>query len=162
MVKLWPTGQLQGAAGTVCQLRYAAAHLQADISFCFLAAGSIQVVTCSRGLFVHTLYHSGLWCWAARLPATHSCSQCCSSTSPSPAVQVRILVHGQETVLGDAAADSELFVTDDYEDVGLAEVVGLAAAKRLVREFDPDLRGRQFKEDEALRKANAEAKAAGG
>ena len=33
------------------------------------------------------------------------------------AVQVRTLVPGAETVLGDAAADAELFVTDEYEEV---------------------------------------------
>lgn len=34
------------------------------------------------------------------------------------AAQVRTLVPGAETVLGDAAADAELFVTDEYEEVG--------------------------------------------
>ncbi len=33
------------------------------------------------------------------------------------AVQVRLLVPGAETVLGDAAADAELFVTDEYDEV---------------------------------------------
>jgi hypothetical protein len=33
------------------------------------------------------------------------------------AMQVRLLVPGAETVLGDAAADAELFVTDEYDEV---------------------------------------------
>lgn len=68
---------------------------------------------------------------------------------------------GAETVLGDAGADAELFVTDDFEDVLLSEVTGLVTAKRLIRDFDPDIRIRQFEDDEALRKRNAAAKAAG-
>ncbi|KAF8055388.1 MET1B [Scenedesmus sp. PABB004] len=75
--------------------------------------------------------------------------------------QVRLLVPGADTVLGDAAAEAELFLTEGYEDVLLPEIAGLAAASRLEREFDPDARGRQFVEDEALRKRNAAAKAAG-
>lgn len=77
------------------------------------------------------------------------------------ALQVRILVPGCQTVLGDAAADSELFMTDEVEEVLLSSVQGLATAKQLQREFDPDLRTRHFKEDEELRKRNAAAKAAG-
>jgi hypothetical protein len=34
-------------------------------------------------------------------------------------MQVRLLVPGAETVLGDAAADAELFVTDEYDEVRL-------------------------------------------
>lgn len=73
-----------------------------------------------------------------------------------------MLIPGAETVLGDAGADAELFVTDDYEDILLSEVTGAATAKRLTREFDPDVRIKQFEDDEALRKRNAAAKAAGG
>jgi hypothetical protein len=32
-------------------------------------------------------------------------------------MQVRLLVAGMNTVLGDAAADAELFVTEDFEEV---------------------------------------------
>lgn len=32
-------------------------------------------------------------------------------------MQVRLLVAGVNTVLGDAAADAELFVTEDFEEV---------------------------------------------
>jgi hypothetical protein len=32
-------------------------------------------------------------------------------------MQVRLLVHGVNTVLGDGAADAELFVTEDFEEV---------------------------------------------
>lgn len=64
-------------------------------------------------------------------------------------------------MLGDAGSEAELFVTDDFEDVLLSEVQGLVTASRLTREFDPDLRVRHFEEDEALRKRNAAAKAAG-
>jgi hypothetical protein len=38
---------------------------------------------------------------------------------------------------------------------------GLGNVKQLHREFDPELRVRQFQEDEALRARNAAAKAAG-
>jgi hypothetical protein len=41
-------------------------------------------------------------------------------------------------------------------------VVGLAAVKRLERDADHESRLAHFKEDEALRKANADAVAAGG
>jgi len=77
------------------------------------------------------------------------------------ASQVRILVPGSHTVLGDAAADNELFLTDEVEEVLLSSVQGLAAAKQLQREFDSDLRTRHFKEDEELRQRNVAAKAAG-
>jgi hypothetical protein len=46
--------------------------------------------------------------------------------------------------------------------VELADVAGLANVKRLERDADHESRLAHFKEDEALRKANAEAVAAGG
>jgi hypothetical protein len=45
-------------------------------------------------------------------------------------LQVRLLVPGAETVLGDAAADAELFVTDEYEEVSLFQTVGFLASFR--------------------------------
>lgn len=50
------------------------------------------------------LYHPGL-------VRSNPCHVLCH------AMQVRLLVPGAETVLGDAAADAELFVTDEYEEV---------------------------------------------
>lgn len=80
-----------------------------------------------------------------------------------PRVQVRLLAHGVDTVLGDAASDAELFLTTDHATVSLKSdaVVGLVTAPRLVRAWDHRLRAEQFAEDEALRAANAAARAEG-
>ncbi|KAF6265105.1 hypothetical protein COO60DRAFT_1470199 [Scenedesmus sp. NREL 46B-D3] len=75
--------------------------------------------------------------------------------------QVRMLAAGRDTVLGDAAAEEQLFLTGDFEDIALADISGLGNVKQLRREFDPELRARQFQEDEALRARNAAAKAEG-
>jgi hypothetical protein len=39
-------------------------------------------------------------------------------------VQVRMLAAGRDTVLGDAAAEEQLFLTGDYEDIALADISG--------------------------------------
>jgi hypothetical protein len=55
-------------------------------------------------------------------------------------LQVRELVRGSETVLGDAGADWELFVCDAYSELELAEVAGVCNAQRLVRSWDQSQR----------------------
>uniref|UniRef100_A0A383WCP9 Cytosine-specific methyltransferase n=1 Tax=Tetradesmus obliquus TaxID=3088 RepID=A0A383WCP9_TETOB len=75
--------------------------------------------------------------------------------------QVRMLAAGRDTVLGDAAAEEQLFLTADYEDIALADISGLGNVVALRREFDHELRVGQFKQDEALRARNAAAKAEG-
>ncbi len=69
---------------------------------------------------------------------------------------------GSETVLGDAASECELFVGQEWEEASLPEVVAVVCAKRLAREWDPDLRARHFGEDEALRARNEELRKQGG
>lgn len=56
-----------------------------------------------------------IWSWHTIITGCNLCALCFY------AVQVRLLVPGAETVLGDAAADAELFVTDDYEMVSTAQ-----------------------------------------
>ena len=48
----------------------------------------------------------------------------------STPLQVRILLPGFETVLGDAASDAELFVTDDYVTLPLAGLPGAPPGSR--------------------------------
>jgi hypothetical protein len=67
-------------------------------------------------------------------------------------LQVRELLRGCDTVLGDVASDGELFVTDDTSNWPLTEVAGLLTGPGLLqREWDRALRLDYFKEDEELR-----------
>jgi DNA (cytosine-5)-methyltransferase 1 len=66
-------------------------------------------------------------------------------------VQVRIMVTGGATVLGDAASQSELFLTTEVNTFLVNEIVGKVKASRLCREWDASKRGVQFEEDVALR-----------
>jgi len=79
----------------------------------------------------------------------------------SKMVQVRVLLRGADTVLGDVASDDELFVTESVEEVALSEVTGKSDAARLAREWRWEKRLDHFKEDEELRKRNIEARASG-
>ncbi|GFH21214.1 cytosine-specific methyltransferase, partial [Haematococcus lacustris] len=76
-------------------------------------------------------------------------------------VQVRLLLHGSQTVLGDVASDSELFVTEEVVVRPLAEVAGLCHAQLLQRPWVWAQRQQHFRDDEALRKANDERREAG-
>ena len=76
-------------------------------------------------------------------------------------VQVRELLHGAQTVLGDAAATTELFVTDTWLEFPLSQVQGVAAAAHLQQAWDVSLRLKQFQEDEKRREENAARQAAG-
>jgi hypothetical protein len=58
---------------------------------------------------------------------------------PAP-LQVRELVRGSETVLGDAGADYELFVADAFEEYELVALTGACKAERLQRSWDQSLR----------------------
>ncbi|GFH06105.1 cytosine-specific methyltransferase, partial [Haematococcus lacustris] len=74
---------------------------------------------------------------------------------------VRLLLHGSQTVLGDVASDSELFVTEEVVVRPLAEVAGLCHAQLLQRPWVWSQRQQHFRDDEALRKANDERREAG-
>jgi hypothetical protein len=80
-------------------------------------------------------------------------------------VQVRLLLHGSDTLLGDAAAEAELFVTNCYIDLplqGLASSgVGASAVFRLQRQFSAGLRLQQQQQDEEMAAENAAARQAG-
>lgn len=76
-------------------------------------------------------------------------------------VQVRVLVRGVDTVLGDAASDSELFLTTDVETFLLSSVLGKVNVQRMTRAWDSARRVDHFKEDAALRARNEEAARAG-
>ncbi|KAL6767831.1 MET1 [Auxenochlorella protothecoides x Auxenochlorella symbiontica] len=76
-------------------------------------------------------------------------------------VQVRLLVRGHETVLGDAASTAELFLATGHETRPLASVAALVSASRLERAWDQKRRGEYFRADEELRQANAAAAAEG-
>ena len=84
------------------------------------------------------------------------------ASTASLSIQVRVLVHGTATVLGDAASGSELFLTAEHATRPLARVQGRVQARRLQRDWDPARCAEQFAEDEALRAANLAAAAAGG
>lgn len=75
----------------------------------------------------------------------------------SKEVQVRLLARGEETVLGDAASDSEVFLTTALETHALGSVMGKAAVARLARTWDHRLRVEQFTQDQELRQRNEEA-----
>lgn len=77
--------------------------------------------------------------------------------------QVRLLLHGSDTFLGDAAAEAELFLTSCYIDLPLAGLCGPAVSiSRLQRPFSAELRLQQQQEDAELDAANAEAAERGG
>jgi hypothetical protein len=77
--------------------------------------------------------------------------------------QARLLLHGSDTLLGDAAAESELFVTNCHIDVPLQGLSGPASAVfRLQRTFSADLRLQQQQDDAELGAQNASAREEGG
>jgi DNA (cytosine-5)-methyltransferase 1 len=76
-------------------------------------------------------------------------------------VQVRVLVRGADTVLGDAASDSELFLTTRTATRPLAALVGAVNATRLDRAWLHAKRGDYFEADLRLRERNEAAAAAG-
>jgi DNA (cytosine-5)-methyltransferase 1 len=69
-------------------------------------------------------------------------------------VQLRCMVRGVETVLGDAASSSELFLTDELETRPLSAVIGGISAKRMDRPWDSSRREEYFKIDAELRARN--------
>lgn len=72
-------------------------------------------------------------------------------------IQIRELVRGVDTVLGDAASDSELFLTTEAATFELTDVLGKINLRRLNRTWDAARRTEYFKEDAALRARNEEA-----
>ena len=72
-------------------------------------------------------------------------------------VQVRVLMRGIDTVLGDAASDSEVFLTTDAESFPLTRVLAKLNVQRLDRCWDASRRTDYFAEDAALRARNEEA-----
>jgi hypothetical protein len=78
--------------------------------------------------------------------------------------QVRLLLHGSDTLLGDAAAEAELFLTNCYLEIplqGLASGLGASSVFRLQRQFGAELRLQQQLEDEQLGAENAAARQEG-
>ena len=83
--------------------------------------------------------------------------------SAVPCVQLRVVVHGCDTVLGDAASDAELFVTPRFAVFPLAEAAEKLDASRRQRRWDPKdtaLHAAEALEDEKLREGNNEKLAA--
>ncbi|DBB09374.1 TPA: hypothetical protein ACH3X3_007949 [Trebouxia sp. C0006] len=76
-------------------------------------------------------------------------------------MQVRLVARGCETVLGDAASESELFLTSDLLTSPVQNIQNKIDAQRLQRPWSLSDRRQQLAEDEALRKHNADAKANG-
>lgn len=66
-------------------------------------------------------------------------------------VQVRKMVTGGATVLGDAASRAELFLTTEVETFLVEEIVGKVKASRMQRAWDVTKRVAHFEEDVALR-----------
>ncbi|KAI8108585.1 hypothetical protein M9434_006610 [Picochlorum sp. BPE23] len=73
-------------------------------------------------------------------------------------IQIRILKQGCDTVLGDAASEEELFLTQEVMSVELRQILGKVNAKRRDRVWDVVHRIKQFHEDTALRKRNEQVK----
>lgn len=71
------------------------------------------------------------------------------------------MLPGCDTVLGDAAAPAELFVTNDYHELPVGSLVGKVTAARLTREWDPEMRCKHFMDDEQLRTRNKQLEAEG-
>lgn len=87
-----------------------------------------------------------------------------SKKANSPQVQIRVVVHGCDTVLGDAASDAELFVTPRFAVFPLADAAEKLDAQRRQRRWDPKdtaLHAAEALEDERLREGNNEKLAAG-
>ena len=83
---------------------------------------------------------------------------------PVAQVQLRVVVHGCDTVLGDAASDAELFVTPRFAVFPLADAAEKLDASRRRRRWDPTdtaLHAAEALEDERLREGNNEKLAAG-
>ncbi|MEW5318123.1 MAG: hypothetical protein WDW38_009370 [Sanguina aurantia] len=77
-------------------------------------------------------------------------------------VQVRLMLRGYETVLGDAGSDYELYLSEEFEERPMAEVAGVVAVcTRLQREGSHLTRRAEFAADEVVRKHNLEARANG-
>lgn len=72
-------------------------------------------------------------------------------------VQVRLLARGEETVLGDAASDSEVFLTTQLETRELSTIADKANVRRLERAWDASNRKECFLADQELRQRNEEA-----
>ena len=83
--------------------------------------------------------------------------------SAVPCVQLRVVVHGCDTVLGDAASDAELFVTPRFAVFPLVDAAEKLDASRRQRRWDPKdtaLHAAEALEDEKLREGNNEKLAA--
>ena len=69
-------------------------------------------------------------------------------------VQIRELVRGMDTVLGDAASTSELFLTSEFETLPVDSIQHCITAKQLKRPWDASQRIEFFKQDAELRARN--------
>lgn len=72
-------------------------------------------------------------------------------------VQLREMLRGSATVLGDAASETELFLTDDLLTRPLGDVMGKVRAERRLRAWGADQRRVLVAEEAAMRRRNAEA-----
>lgn len=86
------------------------------------------------------------------------------TSSGTKKMQIRQLIHGEKTVLGDAAGDYEFFLTTRIFTCNVASsVIGGINISQLDRKWDHRLRLQNFQEDCQLREENARiAVAAGG
>lgn len=74
-----------------------------------------------------------------------------ASNSGEKNVQVRVMLHGSQTVLGDAADDSQLFATDDFDVCDASTIKGKVAAERQIRDWDVKRRVVHSQQDEERR-----------
>lgn len=68
-----------------------------------------------------------------------------------PLLQVRQLLRGYETMLGDVASDAEVFVTEECWVRPASDIAGLASVIRQQRPWDWSMRVAHFKADEEMR-----------
>jgi hypothetical protein len=79
-----------------------------------------------------------------------------------PEILVRVMIHGEETVLGDAASEHEIFMTDVRYECPASDVLSKCCAKRLQVPTGPGkARNEAVSTVRALLAGNTEAKAAG-
>lgn len=73
-------------------------------------------------------------------------------------IQIRVLKQGYETVLGDAASEEELFLTQQARSFKICKVVGKVNANRQIRQWETSKRIEYFSKDVDLRERNARTK----
>ncbi len=87
--------------------------------------------------------------------------QALTEISGEKEVCLRVLKQGFETVLGDAASEEEMFLTNQTLSFDISDVIGKIHASHRKRQWDVSKRVSYFEEDVKMRERNALAKSTG-